>query len=201
LDESFRYDIPQVSHKENTILSADFIEKKEFEAIMQKKKNKAPGPDGFPAEFYHSFWEIIKIDLMRLFEAFQYGDLPLFHLNYGTIVLLTKEEDATQIQQYRLICLLNVSFKFFTNIGTNWVTKVALSVIRPTQTAFMPGRHILEGVLVFHELHRKKLDGVLLKIDFKKAYDKVKWPFLHKILRTKGFDSKWCKWINDFESW
>jgi hypothetical protein len=42
----------------------------------------------------------------------------------------------------------------------------------------MPGRHILEGVVILHEiiheLHRKKLDGVLLKLDFEKAYDKVK---------------------------
>jgi hypothetical protein len=42
--------------------------------------------------------------------------------------------------------------------------------------ASMPGRHILEGVVVFHEtiheLHRKKMDGVLLKIDFEKAYEK-----------------------------
>jgi hypothetical protein len=42
----------------------------------------------------------------------------------------------------------------------------------------MPGRHILEGVVVLHEtiheLHRKILVGVLLKIDFEKSYDKVK---------------------------
>jgi hypothetical protein len=49
-----------------------------------------------------------------------------------------------------------------------------------------------------HELHRKKLDGVLLKIDFEKAYDKVKWDFLHQALRMKGFDLKWCKWIKEF---
>jgi hypothetical protein len=98
MDESVTYDIPQVSNEENTILSADFTEKEVFEAIMQMKKNKASGPDGFPAEFYQTFWEIIKIDLMRLFEAFEHGDLPLFHLNYGTIVLLPKKEDPTQIQ-------------------------------------------------------------------------------------------------------
>jgi hypothetical protein len=71
------------------------------------------------------------------------------------------------------------------------VTKVALSVIRPTQMAFMPDRHILEGVLVLHEtihtLHRMKLDGVLLKIDFEKAYDKSKWPFLQKNFTNEGF--------------
>jgi hypothetical protein len=37
-----------------------------------------------------------------------------------------------------------------------------------------------------HEIHRKKLDGVLFKIDFEKAYDKVKWSFLQQVLRMKG---------------
>jgi hypothetical protein len=66
----------------------------------------------------------------------------------------------------------------------------------------MPVRHILEGVVVIHEtiheLHRKKLDGVLLKLDFEKAYDKVKCDFLQQPLRMKGFDPKWCKWIHKF---
>jgi hypothetical protein len=42
----------------------------------------------------------------------------------------------------------------------------------------------------------KKLSGVILKIDFEKAYDKVKWPFVQQTLRMKGFASKWCSWIN-----
>jgi hypothetical protein len=66
----------------------------------------------------------------------------------------------------------------------------------------MPGRHILEGVVVLHEtiheLHRKKIDGVLFKIDFEKAYDKVKWSFLQQTLRMKGFDQKWCDLITNF---
>ena len=28
------------------------------------------------------------------------------------------------------------------------------------------------------EIHTKKLDGVVFKVDLEKAYDKVKWPFL-----------------------
>ena len=115
------------------------------------------------------------------------------------ITLLPKKEDATQIQQYRPICLLNVSFKIFTKVATNRVSEVASKVIRPSQTAFMPGRHILEGVVVLHEtiheLHRKKMDGVIFKIDFEKAYDKVKWSFLQQVMRMKGFDDKWCDQI------
>jgi hypothetical protein len=139
---------------------------------------------------------------MTLFKDFQDGKLALFHLKFGTIVLLPKKKDAIQIQQYGPICLLNVNFKIFTKVGTNRVTKVAHLVVEPTQTDFMPGQHILKGVLVLHEtiheLHHKKLDGVLLNIDFEKAYDKVNWSFLQQAMRMKGFDPKWCHWIHEF---
>jgi hypothetical protein len=96
----------------------------------------------------------------------------------GVITLLPKKENRVQIQQYRPICLLNVSFKIFTKIATNRISELAHKVIFPTQTASVPKRHILEGVVVLHEtiheIHRKKLAGVLFKIYFKKAYDKVK---------------------------
>ena len=74
--------------------------------------NKAPGPDGFPSEFYQAFWHVIKDDLIALFEDFHNDTLPLHSLNFGTIILLPKCNDAKQIQQYRPICLLNVSFKY-----------------------------------------------------------------------------------------
>ena len=66
----------------------------------------------------------------------------------------------------------------------------------------MPDRNILEGVIVLHEtlheIHSKKLDGVVFKVDFEKAYDKVKWPFLQQALRMKGFDPAWRNQIESF---
>jgi hypothetical protein len=53
-------DIPQLSSEEKNVLSADFTEMEVKEAVMQMKKNKAPGPDGFPTEFYQVFWDTIK---------------------------------------------------------------------------------------------------------------------------------------------
>ena len=78
--------------------------------------------------------------------------------------------------------MLNVSFKIFTKVLANRLTIVADKVVRDSQTAFMPGRNILEGVVVLHEtiheLHKKKGNGVILKLDFEKAYDKVNWTFV-----------------------
>ena len=77
-------------------------------------------------------------------------------------------------------------------------------MVRSSQTAFMLGRNILEGLVVLHEtiheLHKKKKDGVILKLDFEKAYDKVSWPFLQQVLRMNGFSLTWCRWIEEIVS-
>jgi hypothetical protein len=52
-------------------------------------------------------------------------------------------------------------------VGTNRETMIAHKVIRPTQSAFIPGRNILEGAVILHEsiheLHRTEMDGAFSK--------------------------------------
>jgi hypothetical protein len=200
LDDSIRGDISQVSVEENQRLTDRFSEEEVKAALFQMEKNKASGPDGFPAEFWQVFWDVIKKDLMAMFDSFYDSLLPIHSINFGTIILIPNSSDTNSIQQYRPICLLNVSFKIFTKVLANRLTTVANKVISPTQSAFLSGRNIMEGVVVLHEtlheLHRRQLDGVVFKIDFEKVYDKVKWPFVRQTLRMKGFDDKWCAWVD-----
>jgi hypothetical protein len=122
--------------------------------------NKAPGPDGFLAEFYQKFWDVIKVDLMQMFHDLHLGTLLLFSLNFGVITLIPKVQEANRIQKYRPICLLNVSFKIFTKAATIRINSIADHIVGPTQRAFMQGHNILEGVIILHEtiheLHCKK---------------------------------------------
>uniref|UniRef100_A0A452XBV2 Reverse transcriptase domain-containing protein n=2 Tax=Aegilops tauschii subsp. strangulata TaxID=200361 RepID=A0A452XBV2_AEGTS len=39
--------------------------------------NKAPGLDGFSAEFYQCFWDVIKADLVQLFNQLHSEDLDI----------------------------------------------------------------------------------------------------------------------------
>ena len=91
LEEQMIHDIPQLSQEENDILTADFLVKEVYEAISQMELNKAPGPDGFPAEFYKTFWGVIRDDLMAMFDQLRQGNLPLYKLNFGVITLLPKK--------------------------------------------------------------------------------------------------------------
>lgn len=48
---------------------------------------------------------------------------------------------------------------------------------------------------VLHELKRTKARGMVLKIDFEKAYDRVRWDFIEQVMIGKGFPQKWINWV------
>ena len=133
---------------------------------------------------------------MELFNEFYEGGLNVNRLNYGTITLLPKLKEAERIQQYRPICLLNCLYKLITKVLTLRLDQVSQKLILQTQSTFMKGRNIMTGVLTLHEvMHETKIRkeiGVILKLDFEKAYDKVCWDFLFENLKHKNFGSK-CK--------
>lgn len=57
----------------------------------------------------------------------------------------------------------------------------------------------MESVVTAHELlhsiHSGGEPGLVLKLDYEKAYDKVNWSFLPDILQKRGFCSRWIRWI------
>lgn len=136
---------------------------------------------------------------MDMFAEFYDGKLDLKRLNYGTITLLQKTKEANKIQQYRPICLLNVIYKIFTKVLMMRLETIMRKIINKSQNAFIKGRNIMDGIMCLHEiLHDTKLrkeNGVVLKLDFEKAYDKISWKFLKRCFEQRGFDKRWCDWI------
>lgn len=68
------------------------------------------------------------------------------------------------------------------------------SIILESQGAFIPGRIIIDNILIGYEagryINRKRLGKVgmsSLKIDMSKAYDRVEWEFIHAMLTKLGF--------------
>lgn len=86
---------------DNDFLTRPFSEEEIKEALFQMEKNKAAGPDVMPVQFFQSCWEIVKLDIIQMFEDFHNGTLDVSRINYGIITLLPKVVDAEKIQQYR----------------------------------------------------------------------------------------------------
>jgi hypothetical protein len=72
-----------------------------------------------------------------------------------------------------------------------WFEDCLSRIINKSQNAFIKGRNIMDGVLSLHEiLHdtkSKKRDGIILKLDFEKANDKISWSFLFEARNKEGF--------------
>lgn len=145
------------------------------------------------------FWNEIKDILLEMFQDLRTGHPDLFRLNYGILTLIPKVKGANNIKQFRPISLLNVVYKIITKVLTLRLNRVADKIICPNQSAFVLGRFILDGVVVIHEvlheLARKKQSGIILKLDFEKAYDKVSWRFLEEVTKSKGFSDQWIDWV------
>jgi hypothetical protein len=134
-----------------------------------------------------------------MFNGLFAGKLDLFRLNFAMLTLLPKIENADEMKSFRPIGLLNCSFKIFSKVLTIRLEKVSQRLMAKEHSVFIRGRYILKSVVIPHEIvhsiHKSKEPGVILKLDYEKAYDRINIDFLLEILETRGFGSRWIAWI------
>ena len=128
---------------------------------------------------------------MVLVRDFEDGKLDMRRLNFALIVLIPKEADARKMKKFRPISLSNCGVKIFSKAMTNRVSPVGRSLISSNQTTFIKGRDILESVVmaheVIHEVKKSGFQGLVLKLGYEKAYDRVNWDFLFEMLQSRVF--------------
>ena len=179
----------KLNDEDRALLTGPFSIEEIKKVVFGLKHNSASGPDDFPAEFFQDFWDIIHIDLWKLFKDFYGGVLDIKRLNFGLVTLLPKVDNPVDMRNFRPICLLNVCYKIITKVLTNRLCTCITKVISEYQYGFIKGRYIMDGVVslneILHEVRQKKQSGVILKIDFEKAYDKFNWQFLHCMMEKR----------------
>ncbi|XP_062018153.1 uncharacterized protein LOC133734539 [Rosa rugosa] len=102
----------------------------------------------------------------------------------------------------RPIALCNVIYKICSKAIANRLKIILPSIISPFQSVFVPGRLITDNILVAngvaHFVHNKREgpEGVMaLKLDLSKAYDKMEWFFLRKVMERFGFTRVWIELV------
>ena len=198
-------DIPKLTSLQATNLEGKLTIKELGEALKAMKNNKTPGLDGFPAEFLKVFWNQLKFYILRaLNHSYEKGIMPI-SLRHCVISCLPKGDKPRELlKNWRPISLLSVIYKLASAAISNRIKGPLNALISRSQTGFIPGRYIGESTrLVYDLMHlteSKKIDGMLMLIDFEKAFDSISWKFLYKTMNIFGFSDPFVKWIKLFNN-
>ena len=166
-------------------------------ACLGLRTFSAPGPDGLTPAFYRHFWDFIgPILLALLLDARCGGCLPVDSLE-ATILLIPKPTSGTpKAADFRPISLLNVEYKIWAAAIAARINPLLPTLCRETQTGFIPGRSILNNVAFNRDLidwaERSKTPLTVAFLDFEKAFDRVWWHYLFRVLDHLGFPAELC---------
>ncbi|KAK1282163.1 hypothetical protein QJS10_CPB22g00311 [Acorus calamus] len=185
--------LKQLHEEGKADLESHFSEEEIKRACFGVDDDKSPGPDGFGLRFFQHFWDIVKADILDMFEGFFDNEFWVGCINASSI------EEAVQIGEFRPICLLNGCYLLISKVLANRMRSVCGRIVEEEQSAFLPGCNLLEGFAITQELindlHADGRSGVILKLDFSKAYDNVDWSFLLHLMSLHGFSIRWRRMI------
>lgn len=187
-----------ISEAQNRELEKPFLRREVERALKDMNPSKAPGPDGVHAMFFQSYWDIIGDDISKVCLDILNGEGEIGPLNNTWISLIPKTKNPEKMENYRPISLCNVVYKIISKAFANRMKHILHSVISPSQATFIPRRLIIDNILIgFECIHvinskRKGKDGyIIMKLDMSKAYDRVEWDYIRKVMEKLGFGNRW----------
>ena len=196
-------DIPTLTVQEKTSLEGEITLDEASVALKSMKNNKSPGSDGFTVEFFKFFWRQLGAFVVKsLNNGFRKGELSSTRKE-GIIICIPKGNKSKDlIKNWRPISLLNVVYKIGSTCIANRLKRVLPSLISEDQTGFMANRYIGDNIRPIYDLisylNKENMPGLLLCLDFEKAFDSVDWRFMFKVLHAFGFGPDISQWIFKF---
>ena len=176
------------------ILSRDFTGEEVQAALFQMHPNKAPGPDGMSPSFFQNFCHVVGNDIIECCLNFLNHGIMLREFNVTNIALVPKCTKLERMIDLRPISLCNVVYKIMFKCLANRIKPLLSTLIYEQQSAFIPGRLIMDNILVAYEtlhcLRKNKSENngtMAVKLDMSKVYDRVEWDFLEGVKRRMGF--------------
>lgn len=148
-----------ITERINTMLTLLPTEEEIFQAVFSLNKDSAPGPDGFGALFFQTFWDIVKNDATKAVLQFFSTGWILPNYNANNIVLIPKTKNAGTVSDYRPIAIANFKFKIISKILADRLAKIMPAITSVQQRGFIKGRSIKDCICLTSEainlLHKK----------------------------------------------
>ena len=170
------------------------------DTIKNLKTDKAPGVTGFTNEFYKEFHKDLNIWILNYIKYTKQEETLSFMQKRGAITLIPKgDKDKRELGNWRPITLLNTLYKLISAILAKKIKKVLPRLIGKEQKGFVDGRNIADAIRGVYDTidyaTNNKRRGIMLAIDFKKAFDSIAFAFIKAVLKFFKFSNKLIEWI------
>ena len=181
------------------ILNREVTQSEIHNAIKNMNLNKSPGIDGLPTEFYLCFWNLIKNEITQIVKNNINGLVLGENQKKAVITLIPKDGDISLLGSWRPISLLCCDVKMVSKILAMRLQPLMEKIISPHQFC-IKDRSINECTSKIRDIMyycgKEDLTGAAINLDWEKAFDKVNWSMLLKIMSRMGFPVFITNWIN-----
>ena len=189
-----------LTNNEQDILKSRITMKEIFKAINNMNTNKAPGTDGIPIEFYLKYWSIIKNEIFEIISSICNGVNLNENQRKGILTLIPKDGDLDLLKTWRPVSLICCDVKIVAKILARRIGPLLYSLLSENQYCIL-GKSIIDcntrmrDIMYYSEQSNKT--GAVINVDWEKAFDRVNWVFLFRILRAMNFPELIVKWIQN----
>ena len=174
-----------------------------YNALLSMSDNKTPGNDGLPSEFYKRLWPLLGKQLVECLNyAFENGHLSNSQMQAVITLLQKKDRDKRFVKNWRPISLINVDAKIGAKSLARRLCKVLPNIIHSDQCAYVKDRLISDAIRTIDDImwytRSRGIEGMLVAIDFEKAFDSVDLKFLMRVLEVFNFGPGFIQSIKTF---
>jgi hypothetical protein len=163
-------------------MEREFEEEEVCEVVRKLKGDKAPGLDGFSMAFFQKCWEVVKKDMMPVFKEFHESKKFEKSFDATFVALIPKKAGVVEIKNFCPISLVSGVYKIILKALASCLNSMLGKLVTHTQNAFVPGRQILDSILMANECVDSRIQfgepGLICKLDLEKVYNHVNWDFL-----------------------
>lgn len=193
--------VPKLSDKEKNMCEGNICVEEASKALKMMKNGSSPGSDGITTEFYKMFWVKLGAIVTQSFNC----SLENGHLSHtqtaAILTLLHKGKDLpkNKLSNWRPISLTNTDYKILAKCLSNRVCTVIDSIVHKDQVGYIKGRNVsttirtIDDVIEYFRLKEKP--GILLALDFQRAFDSISKKFMLYAFKKFGFGSNFLKWV------
>src|SRR5277367_1279237 len=179
----------------------DLLESEILQALKDMKTGKAVGVDEVPAEFLKVLGEKGEKELVTLCkEMYIEGKWPE---DFTRVVMipLPKKANAVECSDHRTISLISHASKIMLKVLTKRIEAKAKDLIGRNQFGFRRGCGTRDAIGVMRVLCERTMehgnDVYICFVDFEKAFDRVSWEKMMKVLQNLGVDWRDRKMISE----